>query len=696
LPRPAPVLRQVSRGRGPAALILGLFLVAQLAGSGFFERPRLDLFDLYQRWQPRQRQGAPVTIVAIDDASLAALGQWPWPRQRLALLIDRILAGGPAALGIDLIMPEPDRLSPEQWRQDEALPPALAEALGDRPAHDALLAAAIGRGPVVLAVAGLRDGSTAPPGPWSPVRRSGSDPAFDLHRILPRYQSELRSLKPLDAAAAGHGLISVDPDRDGLVRRLPLVSLVGDTIAPSLVLDVLRLAAGARHIDLVLDGDGIEGIQLDELAIPTQADGSLWVRLSPHDEARFVSAADVLAGRVSADVFDHRLVLLGVSGLGLVDRPMTALGRMPGVEIDAQLLETIVDGRLAARPSWAGLAEAGLTLFFGGALILMLPGLRLRLYPVAALLPLFGLAALGAAAWRFGPWLIDAATPLIGNAAVFVALLATGLADADRQRRELRRDLEVQRLSAAKLAGELEAASRIQTSILPRPSSLPADRRFDLDAVMVPARVVGGDLYDFFMLDEDHLFFAIGDVSGKGVEASLFMALGKALYRSCALREHGIGAIMAAANAEIARENAQMMFITLFAGILDLATGTLAFCNAGHDPPFLVQPGTVPRSVDGPGGLALGVFEEFDYQADTVVLQPGEILCLTTDGVSEAANAAEELMGRARAAAALAGLQPGVGATAALAALRVAVDSFVAGAEPSDDITMLALRWTGG
>ncbi len=672
--------------------MLASFLVLQLAAPALFERPRLELFDLYQRAWPRHRDSAPVAIVAIDDASLAALGQWPWPRQRLAALVDRILAGRPAALGIDIIMPEPDRLSPEQWRQDEALPPDLAAALGDRPGHDALLAAALGQGPVALAVAGQRDDSAASPGRWAPVRRIGGD----VMPELPNYRSALRSVTPLDTAAAGHGLISVDPDADGIVRRLPLVSRIGETIVPSLVLEVLRLAAGAPHIDLFLEGAAVQGIQLGDLAIPTQADGALWVHLSPHDEARFVSAADVLAGRVAEDAFDHRLVLLGVSGLGLVDRPMTALGRMPGVEIDAQLLETIIDGRLAARPGWAPLAEAGLTLFFGGALILMLPGLRLRLYPAAALLPLLGLAALGAAAWRFGPWLIDAATPLIGAAAVFVALLATGLADADRQRRELRRDLEAQRLSAAKLAGELEAASRIQTSILPRPSSLPEDRRFDLDAVMVPARVVGGDLYDFFMLDENHLFFAVGDVSGKGVEASLFMALGKALYRSCALREHGIGAIMAAANTEIARENTQMMFITLFAGILDLSTGMLAFCNAGHDPPFLVQPGALPRAVEGPGGLALGVFEEFDYEAETMALQPGEILCLTTDGVSEATNAAEELMGRARAAEALAGLAPGMGATAALETLQAAVDAFVAGAEPSDDITMLALRWNGG
>jgi serine phosphatase RsbU (regulator of sigma subunit) len=222
------------------------------------------------------------------------------------------------------------------------------------------------------------------------------------------------------------------------------------------------------------------------------------------------------------------------------------------------------------------------------------------------------------------------------------------------------------------------------------------DPRFELDALMIPAREIGGDLYDFFKIDADHLFLAVGDVSGKGVPASLFMALGKSLCKSCALRgETDIGAIVARANAEISRDNPEMLFITLFAGILDLATGELNFCNAGHDAPLLVRAGAPLRAIESEGGPPLCVLEDFPYMTETCRLDPGDLLCLTTDGVTEAMTGEGALMGRARVEAVLADLPSGAGARLATERLHGAVEGFVAGAEASDDLTILAIRWSG-
>jgi serine phosphatase RsbU (regulator of sigma subunit) len=232
--------------------------------------------------------------------------------------------------------------------------------------------------------------------------------------------------------------------------------------------------------------------------------------------------------------------------------------------------------------------------------------------------------------------------------------------------------------------------------ILPRPASLAPDPRFDLHAVLTPARQVGGDLYDFFQIDADHLFLAIGDVSGKGVPASLFMALGKALCKSNALRGEGdIGEIVRRANREISRDNPEMMFITLFAGILDLASGELRFCNAGHDAPFVAQPGAAASQLVSEGGPPLCAVEEFPYPTETHQMQPGEILCLVTDGLTEAADRGGELMGHERIRAAMHDLPPGSTASQAIRTLRQAVDGFLAGAPPSDDLALLAVRWTG-
>ncbi len=686
-------LMMAGRGRIAAIAVLLVFVLLQASvGEALFSGPRLALFDAYERLVPRVRKSGPVVIVAIDEASLAAYGQWPWPRQRVAELVHRILGGHPMSLGIDIIWPEFDASSPARWAaQQHGLTPALHRALLELPDHDAELAATLAQGPVTIGIAGQRDDRPDHPGPLAPTRLIGGAP-----RGLPDFRSTLRSLPILDFAAAGHGMLSIDLDADGMVRRVPSVSLLGGRIAPGFSIEALRLAARSPWLTIRLNGGEMRGIELGPLSIPTQADGRIWVDFTGTDERRFVSAGDVLSGRLPADVFDQRLVLIGVTGLGLIDHFNTPLGVMPGVEVHAQVMENVLDGRYASRPDWALWAEEAITLGLGLLMIVGLPPLRLRWQALAATGLLIAPCAAGIAGWAYERWLIDVATPVVADAAVFVALLGGGLAEADRQRKLLRGALEKQKLVAATMEGELAAAFRIQMGILPKAEDLLPDPRFNLEAQIVPAKHVGGDLYDFFKIDDDHLFILIGDVSGKGVPASLFMAVGKALCKSCALREEfDIGEIILRANTEISRDNTEMLFITLFAGILDLRTGSLSFCNAGHDPPFLAVPGQPPRQMASIGGPPLCVMDDFPYMSEEYQLAPGEILCLVTDGVTEAMNSAGDLMGHERVEAAFV-QQPVDGDARSLAhLLRGAVAAFVDGAPPSDDLTLLAVQWIG-
>ena len=689
----------VARGwRGfAAAVMLICVLVIQLGAASVFELPRLALFDLYERTSPRVRTTAPVVIVAVDESSLARIGQWPWPRQTVAQLITDVQRGGPAALGVDLIWPEPDEQSPEQWvRRAGELPPALAAAVGRLPAHDRLLADALQLGPTAIGLVGLREeGGRKDSGALAPFRTIGGD-GTPLPANLPTFDSALRSIPRLDQAAAGHGLLSVDPGRGRVIRRMPLISIVSGRLAPSLDLEVLRLAAHAPWIDLYRDSRFVRGVGVGPLKVPTEKDGAVWIDYSAHDNRRFVSAADVLAGRVGPGAFDRKLVLIGVTGEAVVDQQGTPLDVMPGMEIHAQLLENVIDGRLAQRPDWTRFAEPALTAALGLLFILALPLAPRPWQAPIVLAPIALVVAGGFGLWSRQRLLFDAATPVVCALLVLAALVVGGLADADSQRRRLRRELEQRRLAAAKADGELDAARRIQLGILPRPGDLAMDRRIDLAAMMVPARQIGGDLYDFFKIDDDHLFFAIGDVSGKGVPASLFMALGKSLAKSCALRgEADIGAIINRANLEISRDNPEMMFITLFAGILNAATGEVRLCNAGHDWPFLLRPGEPPRSLRIEGGPPLCVLEDYDYGTEACVLNPGDRICLITDGVSEATNGEGAMMGRDRVEDLLASLPDDASAEAVNARLHQGVEAFVAGAEPFDDLTVLTVGWRG-
>jgi serine phosphatase RsbU (regulator of sigma subunit) len=198
------------------------------------------------------------------------------------------------------------------------------------------------------------------------------------------------------------------------------------------------------------------------------------------------------------------------------------------------------------------------------------------------------------------------------------------------------------------------------------------------------------------MLDDSRLFMLVGDVSGKGLPASIFMALSKALYKSTALRSlPDLGRTMAEANVEITRENPELLFVTVIACLLDVDTGELAYCNAGHEPPHSVAAdGITIRELAG-GGPPLCTIENYPYQTLRTRLTPADSLVLVSDGVPEAMNRAGELFGRASVGRMLAAMPAGLSAEERVNAVNAEVRKFSEGAEQSDDITVLVVRWYG-
>jgi CHASE2 domain-containing sensor protein len=684
---------RLRHGRLLGGLLLGVLLA--LDAVPVLGTVRFAWFDVCQRLAPRAPGSARVVIVEVDDRSLTRLGQWPWPRTLLAQLVDRIAEAGPAAIGLDVVMPERDRLSPQRL---PALIPSIGADLALRlealPSNEARLAAALRDRPVVLGIAGVRGAGSGEPERTAPVRQVGPDP----RPFLRRFDATLRSVEEIDRAAAGHGLLNVDLDA-GIVRRLPLVARVGHQILPTLGLEMFRVAHRQAGFDVVADAGGLATVRVGDLTIPTDFDGSAWLRYTRPMRGRFVSAADVLHAAFAPGALEGKLVLVGVTAIGLGDRQTIAGGgSRTGVEIHAELIESVLDGALLRRPAWAQGAES-LFLLAGGVLVILAVPVRRTQAAYLVVLPLLALAAGGSLAlyhWRF--LLLDAATPSLRVLVVFMAMLSLALAEAERQRRALRRQVERQREAAVRLEGELSAARRIQMGILPRAADVVAgDPRFDLEIVLEPAREVGGDLYDVFRLDGDRLFFLLGDVSDKGLPGSLFMVVSKSLYKSTALRRgHAVATMMREANAEISRDNSEALFVTVFAAVLDLGTGVLEYCNAGHDPPYVLpRGGGAPSRLGAAAGPPLCVLDEFPYEAARLPLRPGDTLCLVTDGVTEATNGAGALYGRERLEALLAAAPAEAGAGAVAAAIVEDVARFVRGAEPADDLAVMVLRWDG-
>lgn len=646
------------RAAGLALLAVCLALIAFVPPA--WVPLREALFDAYQRLMPRQPKSAPAIVVAVDERALEAHGQWPWPRPLVAELVGAIARGRPAALGVDLLLSEPDRSSPDA---------------------DAVLARALQGNKVVLGMAGLEERDRRfPNAPQAaPVRIAAQhSPA------LRRFAGSLQSRPELDRAAAGRGLLNAESGERG-VRQVPLAARVAGTIVPALSVEMLRVAAGAPVLGLSEDR-----LALGDLQIPIERDGGFWLYYAKHDSDRFVSAADVLAGRTRPDTFERKLVLIGVTGLGLLDYKTTPLGeRIAGVEVHAQMLEQFFDGSFLRRAAAARWIEPLLLAIAGLLYVLVVPAARVWIGVALLLATLASLAVAGLAAFRAG-WLLDVANPALGALVVFGGVLAATLAEAQRQRQLLRE-------AQARLAGELEAARRIQVGLLPNPQrTFEGEPRIALAAKVTPARTVGGDFYDCFMIDPHRLFFVVADVSGKGMAASLFMALAKSLLKSVALRAgDDPGAILMRANAEIARDNTEQLFVTAFAGLLDLRSGTLAFCNAGHEPPYARRPGAAPERLEHAGGPPLCVLPAYEYPYELRQMAPAEWLCVVSDGITEAMNSRRELYGAERLAGQLAALPGNVSPQDIIAAIDAEVGRFAGAAEQFDDITVLCLRWNG-
>jgi serine phosphatase RsbU (regulator of sigma subunit) len=671
------------------------------AAAPWTARVQAAWFDAYQALRPRQVVSTPATVVEIDEKSLAALGQWPWPRTQLAQLVTTIAQAQPAAIAVDILMPEADALSPEQvMAHGSHQNPDSARLFRSLPSNDRELAGALTAAHAILVFAGTPE----PTGmllraPAFSVRDSEapSAAATSLPPRLPHYAGVQTSIDVLDRAAFGRGLISVET-AGGVIRRIPLVANIHETLVPALAVEMLRVALHAPSLRLLVAGTSVRGIAIGDVVIPTEDDGAVRIYYSRHDDRRVVSAIDVLEGKVDPARLQQKLVLIGVTGQGLLDYKNTPIGEpMPDSEIHAQLLENLYDHTLLRRPAWGPAVETILFLALGALVVWVTPRWQ---PPYAALLAVGCIALLLAGAflaYQSQRLLFDAATPGLGLLLLFGVMLGLTLAETTRQKKGLERLVQTQRVESARLAGELEAAKRIQAATLPRDDALRAERRLDLAATMIPAREVGGDLYDFFLLDKDRVFFLVGDVSGKGLSASIFMAVSKALYKSTMLRAPGadMGEIMSAANMEVSRDNPEMLFVTVFAGILNLETGLLNYCNAGHENPNLLDAahGALRRIEDGDGPPLCAT--NFAYRGGHYRMQPGELLCIISDGVTEAQNLQGDFYGRLRLQEIIK-LKGGVAtAREVVESLRADVEAFVAGAEPADDFTILVLRWRG-
>jgi phosphoserine phosphatase RsbU/P len=328
------------------------------------------------------------------------------------------------------------------------------------------------------------------------------------------------------------------------------------------------------------------------------------------------------------------------------------------------------------------MAVSGLVLLFG--LVIGVFGARTIARPIVDLTEMTRRIASG-----------DFTQRIVINAKNEVGVLAASFNEMTRRLNESIEHLKETTAAKERIESELKIAHDIQMSMVPKTfPPFPDRREFDIYATLIPAREVGGDFYDFFFIDEHRLCFAIGDVSGKGVPASLFMALTKTMFRATGGRQNATAEIiLSRLNEEICRDNDSCMFVTVFCCILDVRTGQVEYSNAGHNLPYVLSNGVV-RALPKTWGMALGAAESADFHAGQVLLKPGDRLVLYTDGVTEAMDENDELFSESRLETTLQGVN-GLSSKEVIERVVKQVERFSTGAAQSDDITLLALGYNG-
>jgi adenylate cyclase len=430
--------RRFGYARLACLALLIAFAAFRIVDPAPVEEIRVRTFDTFQRFDPRKKTVRPVTIVDIDDKSMEKLGQWPWPRTRIADLITELTRLGAVVIAFDAVFSEPDRLNPniaaDTFRN---LDEATREKLRLLPSNDQIFADAIKASRVVLGESGLPEEIAALDKtlPVTGLAMLGEEP----QRFMFDFPGLLRNVPVLEHAAAGRGLFTIRPERDGIVRRVPMIMQAQGLTMPSLTFEMLRVATGSGTILIKAEKAGIKSVGIKGLQIPTDHNGQFWVHYARNDASIYVPAINVLEKNVAPDMIAGKLVLIGTSAVGLNDIKTTPVSRaMPGVEIHAQVLESALTGAVISQPIYGIAIEFTTALLFGLLVIAFAPAFG----PVTlvALGAVFATALIGTSWYFYTQYklLIDFTYPLLSTTAIYLTLIFSSFVREQAQRKQIR------------------------------------------------------------------------------------------------------------------------------------------------------------------------------------------------------------------------------------------------------------------
>jgi len=429
---------RVGKARAFCVLLLVALAAFRIADVPALEELRLRSFDAYQVIEPRRKTAKPVVIVDIDEKSIQKYGQFPWPRTLLAELVTKLRQMGAVVIAFDVVFPEPDRLNPDLAADSFAgLDDETRTRLRALPSNDQVFADAIRRSRVVLGESGLpymlRELDKTLP--VTGLATLGGEP----QPFMLNFPGLLRNVEVIEKAAAGRGIFSIRNERDGIVRRVPMLMQTQGITMPSLSFEMLRVASGTDTILVKSDRAGIKSVAVRGFEVPTDRNGQLWVHFAKHDPSIYIPAAAILDGSAPPQAVAQKLVLVGTSAVGLLDVKTTPLdASIPGVEVHAQVLESALTRTVLSQPNYAIGAELLTALLLGLIVIWLAP----MFGPITLVImgAIFAALLIGTSWYFFQQQrlLIDFTYPLLSTTLIYSTLIFSNFVREQAQRRRIK------------------------------------------------------------------------------------------------------------------------------------------------------------------------------------------------------------------------------------------------------------------
>ena len=606
-------------------IYLGLFLIffitIKIINPPIIQKISLISYDFYQKIFNRGKVDN-VIIVDIDEKSLAEIGQFPWRRDVYSKILNNLNLHNPSAIAFDIIFSEKDRQNPQdlilqlQKESDQFNNVKVKDT-------NQIFIESIKKSKVILPVIGepkenfVKNNSE----PKLRIIAKGNDPKNFIYK----FKNKIISLEELNSAATGIGSISLLPNIDGIIRRVPVLYNIDDQLWPSLALEAVRVSTNQKNLLIQSNQGGIELIKTRKNIIPSDQNGVINIKFKKFDKENYISAVDIINNNFDKKKVENKIILIGSSAQALFDIVKISNGKIvPGVEIHAHIIDNILKNESISRNFYTQAVE---NIIFP-LIILCLILIPMKIKPKFSILFFIGsiisINLLSIGVYQFNFYL-DSLFSSIAGTLMFMSSLYFRYLEENSIALENEKKQSI-------LKKEREIAGEVQKKLFPNNKKI---EKY-IYAKNTPAKDVSGDYYDYYQVTDNEIYFILGDVTGKGIKAGILMANASAVFRSLAKMNSSVSKTPLYINNQVKDSSYQAMFITAILGRINLEKKEMEFINMGHEPMMVLDQNfnfEYIKSTLPPMGL-MPVKDESFFKTSTMNISEKTIL-IYTDGVTE-------------------------------------------------------------